>query len=221
MSLNRWTAVDRYLDETLRLSDPDLAAALENNRANGLPAYDVSPPQGKFLQLIAKMIGARRILEIGALGGYSTIFFARALPEDGRLITLERNPTHAKVACENIERAGLSKWVEIRVGAALDTLPQIEAEGLGPFDLIFIDADKPNNPAYWAWALKLARTGAVIIADNVIRDGAVVNARSRDPSVDGARGFLANVGAERRASSTALQTVGAKGWDGFTLSVVE
>jgi predicted O-methyltransferase YrrM len=221
MSLNRWAAVDRNLEETLKLSDPVLAAALQNNGANGLPAYDVSPPQGKFLQLVAKMIGARRILEIGALGGYSTIFFARALPEDGRLITLERDPAHAKVAGENIERAGLSKLVEIRVGAALDTLPQIAAEGLGPFDLIFIDADKPNNPAYWAWALKLARPGAVIIGDNVIRDGAVADAKSRDPGVVGVRAFLASVGAERRASSTALQTVDAKGWDGFTLSVVD
>ena len=221
MSLRHWTAVDRYLEETLRLSDPVLTAALDNNRANALPAYDVSPAQGKFLQLIAKMIGARRILEIGALGGYSTIFFARALPEDGRIISLERDPTHAKVAGENIERAGLSKLVEIRVGAALDTLPEIAAEGRGPFDLVFIDADKPNNPAYWAWALKLARPGAVIIGDNVIRDGAVADARSGDPSVVGARAFLASIGAERAAASTAIQTVGAKGWDGFTLSVVE
>ena len=221
MSLKRWTAVDRYLEETLKLSDPILAAALENNRVNGLPAYDVSPPQGRFLQLVAKMIGARRILEIGALGGYSTIFFARALPNDGRIITLELDPAHAKVAGENIERAGLAKFVEIRIGAALDTLPQIAAEGGGPFDLIFIDADKPNNPAYWAWALMLARPGAVIIGDNVIRDGAVADARSRDPGVVGIRAFLESVGGEPRASSTVLQTVGAKGWDGFTLSVVE
>jgi len=215
-----WSKVDDYIVGRLAPVDPILEAALTANQAAGLPQIDVSPAQGKFLHLLARMIGARRILEIGALGGYSAIWLARALPADGRLISLEADPKHAKVARENIARAGLAKRVEIRLGRALDTLPLLEADGAGPFDLVFIDADKPNNPEYLKWALKLARSGAVIVCDNVIRDGAVADARSRDANVLGARKLFDSLAAEPRLSASALQTVGAKGYDGFAIALV-
>ena len=221
MGQKQWSAVDRYFVEKLALADPVLIEALARNEASGLPRIDVSPPQGKFLHLIARMIGAKRILEIGTLGAYSTIWLARALPEDGRVVTLEYDPRHARVARANIGRVGLSHLVDLRVGPALDALPGVEADGLGPFDLAFIDADKPNNPGYLKWALRLSRPGAVIICDNVVRDGAVVDATSSDPDVLGVRALFDMLVAEPRVSATALQTVGSKGWDGFTIAVVE
>jgi predicted O-methyltransferase YrrM len=217
---DKWTAVDRYFSEQLALSDAVLDAALAANRAAELPAIDVTPNQGKLLHLFARMIGARRILEIGTLGGYSTIWMARALPAGGRLITLEFSAKHAEVARANIARAGLTEIVEIRVGAALETLPKIQAEMQEPFDLIFIDADKPNNSAYLQWAIKLSRPGTLIIVDNVVRDGAVIDAASTDKDVLGARRLFELMGSESRLSATALQTVGSKGYDGFAMAIV-
>lgn len=221
MSQKQWSAVDDYITATLGLQDAALGAALRANAAASLDAIDVSAPQGKFLHLVARMIGARRILEIGTLGGYSTIWLARALPDGGRVVTLEIDPHHAEVAKANVARAGLADRVDLRVGPALDTLPRLETEGAGPFDLIFIDADKPNNPFYLQWALKLARRGAVIIGDNVVRGGEVVDAGSADPSVRGTRALFDMLAAEPRLSATALQTVGSKGWDGFAIAIVE
>jgi predicted O-methyltransferase YrrM len=220
VSSERWTQVDQYLSDTFGLSDPALERALASSQAAGLPPIAVSAPQGKFLHLLARMVNARRILEIGTLGGYSAIWLARALPVDGRLISLEIEPRNARVASENIERAGLNEKVEIRVGRALDLLPKIESEGLGPFDFFFIDADKPSNPDYFRWALKLARPGSVIVVDNVIRDGAVADAASRDASVIGVRKLNEAIAQEPRVSATAIQTVGNKGYDGFALLLV-
>lgn len=220
MSSDPWQAVDEYLAGVLVPEDEALTAALKANAAAGLPAHDVSPLQGKFLRLLAGAIGAKSILEIGTLGGYSTIWLARALPPGGRLVTLEANPQHAAVAQANLERAGLSSKVEVLVGRAIDTLPQLEAKGFSPFDLIFIDADKPSNPQYLAWALRLSRPGTLIIGDNVVRDGAVVNPESTDPNVQGVRRFLDLLAAEPRLIATALQTVGSKGWDGFAIALV-
>jgi predicted O-methyltransferase YrrM len=182
--------------------------------------HDVAPNQGKLLQLLALLVGARMILEIGTLGGYSTIWLARALPVGGRLVTLEADPRHAEVARANIDRAGLADVVDMRVGPALDTLPQLEKEGIESFDLIFIDADKQNNPQYLSWALKLSRRGTLIIGDNVVRDGAVIDAASSDPVVQGLRRFFELLGDEPRLSATALQTVGSKGYDGFAMALV-
>ncbi|APX68049.1 MULTISPECIES: O-methyltransferase [unclassified Brucella] len=212
----KWSAVDSYFADLLAPSDGDLEAALAANAAAGLPSHDVSATQGKMLALFIKMAKASRVLEIGTLGGYSTIWMARALPEDGRLVTIEANAHHAKVAQANIARAGLSDRVDLRVGAALDVLPSLE----GPFDLIFIDADKPNNPNYLQWALRLAKPGTVIIGDNVVRGGAVADATSEDANVRGVREFLRMSAEEPRLSCTAIQTVGEKGWDGFTLAIV-
>jgi predicted O-methyltransferase YrrM len=216
----RWREVDSYFAQTLIGSDPALEEALEANAAAGLPSIDVSAPQGKLLHLLARMSGARKALEIGTLGGYSTIWLARALPDDGRLISLERNAKHADVARRNVARAGLASKVEIRVGAALETLPNIEAEGLGPFDFIFIDADKTNNAAYLEWALRLSRPGTAIVVDNVVREGEVIDAASKDPGVVGGRRMFELMAREPRLSATAIQTVGAKGWDGFALAMV-
>ena len=220
MTQEQWTAVDRYITDLLVPPDPALEAALQDSAAAGLPPYNVSPSQGKLLFLLARVQGARAILEIGTLGGYSTIWLARALPAAGRLITLEADPKHATVARANIARAGLADIVELRLGRALDTLPQLAAEGHGPFDLIFIDADKERNPDYLAWALKLSRRGSLIIADNVVRDGAVAGAASGDPSVEGVRRFYQLLAAEPRVSATAIQTVGSKGYDGFAIALV-
>jgi predicted O-methyltransferase YrrM len=218
--MNQWTQVDRYFTELLVRPDPALAAALEASDAAGLPQISVADNQGKFLMLMALAQGARNILEIGTLGGYSTIWLARALPADGRLVTLEAIPTHARVARENIERAGLGNLVEVRLGRGLETLPQLLAEGRGPFDFIFIDADKSGYPEYFKWALKLSRRGTVIIADNVVRRGAVIDPANRDANVMGVRRFLELVSNEPRVTATAVQTVGSKGYDGFAMVVV-
>jgi predicted O-methyltransferase YrrM len=220
MNQETWTAVDRYLAGLFVPSDPALDAALEASAAAGLPPIGVSPVQGKLLQLLARIQGARNILEIGTLGGYSTIWLARALPADGRLITLEYEPKHAEVARANLVRAGLAGVVELRVGRALDTLPQLAAEGRGPFDFIFIDADKPSTADYFAWSLKLSRTGSVIIVDNVVRKGAVSDAASDDPNVRGMRRFFEALAAEKRVNATVIQTVGSKGYDGFAIAFV-
>jgi len=220
MPEDQWTAVDKYISDSLSLSDPALDAALAANVAAALPSIDVSPSQGKLLQLLAQMRGARRILEIGTLGGYSTICLARALPVGGRLVTLEVDAKHAEVARSNVARAGFADVVEIRVGPALETLARMQDEGTEPFDIIFIDADKPNNPGYLGWALKFSRRGSLIICDNVVRDGAVADAESTDPGVQGARRLFEMLGAEPRLSATALQTVGIKGYDGFAMALV-
>jgi predicted O-methyltransferase YrrM len=222
MAVNRdlWQAVDAYVSETIVGRDSALEAALKANAAAGLPSIDVSAPQGKLIHLMARMMGARKALEIGTLGGYSTIWLASALPDDGRLITLEWSARHAEVARRNVAHAGLGGKVEIRTGAALETLPKIEAEGLGPFDFVFIDADKENNAAYLEWALRLSRPGTAIVVDNVVRDGEVVDARSTDSDVVGVRRMFEMIAREPRLSATAIQTVGAKGWDGFALAVV-
>ncbi len=221
MNENKWAASAQYLTKMLLPADPVLEAALQANDAAGLPAIGVSPLLGQLLQLVARMSGARRILEIGTLGGYSSIWLARALPPDGRLITLEAKEEHAKVARSNIERAGLSDRVEVRVGLALDLLAGLQAEAQEPFDLVFIDADKPNNPQYLGWAMKLSRPGTVIIGDNVVRDGRVADPSYSDASVEGIRSFLQALGEEPRLSATAVQTVGEKSTDGFALAIVE
>ncbi|WP_088344466.1 MULTISPECIES: O-methyltransferase [Rhodomicrobium] len=210
--------VDRYLAESLRLGDPALDAALAANEAAHLPAIDVSPLQGQLLNLLARMIGARRILEIGTLGGYSTICLARAVGKQGRVITLEAEPAHAAVAKSNIANAGLADAVDLRIGFAIDLLPALTAEA--PFDLIFLDADKPSMPDYLTWALKLSRPGTVIVGDNVVRQGEVANPDSIDPSVQGVQRFLKMIGENPRLSATALQTVGGKGWDGLAIALV-
>jgi predicted O-methyltransferase YrrM len=215
-----WIAVENYLDGLLIPSDPALDAALADSAAAKLPDIAVTPSQGKLLHLLAKMKGARKILEIGTLGGYSTIWLARALPSDGLLVTLESDQKHFEVAQQNILRAGFAKLVQRRLGRALDALPQISAEGIGPFDFFFIDADKENTAEYFDWALRLSRAGSVIIVDNVIRDGEVANAETADPRVQGIRRFNEGLAREERVSATTLQTVGSKGYDGFTLAVV-
>jgi len=220
MAQETWTAVESYLTDLFVERDPALEEALKDSAAAGLPAIHVSPSQGKLLQLLALVRGARSILEIGTLGGYSTIWLARGLPSDGRLITLEADPGNAEVARANIKRAGLSGVVEVRVGRALETLPQLAAEARGPFDLIFIDADKEGYPDYFKWALKLSRRGTVIIADNVVRKGAVTDDASTDPLVQGVRRMNLLVAREPRVRATTVQTVGAKGHDGFMIAVV-
>jgi predicted O-methyltransferase YrrM len=215
-----WTEVDRYLVDTLMPVDPALDAALAANAAAELPSIDVAPNQGKLLHLLARLVNARRILEVGTLGGYSTTWMARALPPDGHLLSLEFGAKHAEVARANIAHAGLSHLVEIRVGPALDSFAQLHAEDPKPFDLIFLDADKSNNPHYLTQALKLSRPGTLILVDNIIRDGAILDANSADPNVQGQRQTLAMIAAEPRLSATAIQTVGSKGWDGFAMALV-
>jgi len=216
----QWDAVDRYLGDLLIPPDPALDAALADSAAAGLPAINVSPVQGKFLHLLARIRGATNILEVGTLGGYSTIWLARALPPNGKLVTLESESQHAAVARANIERAGLSPLVELRLGRAIDTLPQLATEGRGPFDLVFIDADKPSTPDYFDWALRLTRKGSVIVVDNVVRNGAIADATSEDERVRGIQAFLKKAAAEPRVSATAIQTVGAKGYDGLAIVLV-
>jgi predicted O-methyltransferase YrrM len=218
MASERWTAVDRYLIELLVAADPALDATIRDNAAAGLPPHDVSPTQGKLLHLLARLQGAHRILEIGTLGGYSTIWLARGLAPGGRLVTLEADPRHAEIARANIARAGLADIVDLRVGRALDLLPRLAPDA--PFDLVFIDADKPSNPDYLRWALRLSRRGSVIVADNVIRNGAVVEEAAADASVRGVREMLALMAADPRLDATAIQTVGIKGWDGFAIAIV-
>jgi predicted O-methyltransferase YrrM len=220
MNQEQWNIIDDYIVDRIVGADAALDAALTANAAAGLPPHDVSPAQGKFLHLVARMIGARRILEIGTLGGYSTIWLARALPQDGLVVTLEADPHHAEVARGNIASAGLADRVDLRIGPALESLPLLQADGIAPFDLVFIDADKPRYPDYLSWALKLARRGAVVIADNVVREGAVANPGSADPGVQGVRRLFDLLADERRVSATAIQTVGKKGWDGFAIAIV-
>ena len=220
MSAELWADVDTYIVDKLVKEDASLAAALAANTAAGLPAMDVSAAQGKFLSLMVRITGARRILELGTLGGYSTIWMAKALPDDGRLVTLEYEPHHAAVARKNIDSAGIGDKVTIHVGAAVDTLPIVATDNTVPFDFIFIDADKPSNPIYLDWAVKLSRPGTVIILDNVIRDGKVLDPDNTDPRIIGTRAAYDIIGAHPRLEATALQTVGAKGWDGFAIMVV-
>ena len=216
---DRWTAVERYLTDLVIRPDPALDAALAAAQAAGLPAISVSPGEGKLLHLLARVRGAKRILEIGTLAAYSTIWLARALGRGGRVITVESNPVHAEVARDNIARAGLSDVVDLRVGLALDVLPLVAAEG-GDFDMTFIDADKANIPYYFEWALKMSKPGAVIIVDNVVRDGRVVDDATDDTSVRGVRRFNEMLAANPRVTATTIQTVGSKGYDGFTLVLV-
>lgn len=215
-----WKAVEDYLDGLLIPKDPVLDAVRKACAAAGLPDIAVSPGQGKFLHLLVRMRGARRILEIGTLGGYSAIWMARALPRGGRLVTLEFDPKHFDVAKANLERAGLAKQVEQRLGPAIETLPKLAKEKKGPFDFIFIDADKERTAEYFGWAVRLAAPGAVIVVDNVVREGHVAKATDRDPRVQGIRRFLEAAAADPRVTATTLQTVGGKGYDGFTLAIV-
>lgn len=220
MSQDEWSAVDAYVGELLFPTDPVLEAALADSEAAGLPAISVSPAQGKFLHLLARSVNARAILEVGTLAGYSTIWLARALGGGGRLVTLEAEPRHAEIARANLARAGLSGVVQVRLGPALETLPALEAEGAGPFDLVFIDADKVSTREYFDWALRLTRPGSLIVVDNVVREGAVADPKCGDPSVQGMRRFFDRLAAEPRVSATAVQTVGSKGHDGFALALV-
>lgn len=219
MSEQRWTAVDDYFNGLLVPPDPALDEALRASAEARLPSINVAPNQGKLLHLLARIHGTRKILEIGTLGGYSTIWLARALPPGGRLVTLEAEPRHFEVARANVARAGLSDVVELRLGRALDTLPGLVGDA--PFDLVFIDADKPSNPDYFAWALKLTRPGSLIVVDNVVRRGAVADPASADPAVAGVRRLVDLIAAEPRVTATALQTVGGKGHDGFLLALVQ
>jgi len=220
MTQDIWTAVDDYITSSVVGHDPVLEGALERSAAAGLPAISVSPPQGKLLFLLARAMRARRILELGTLGGYSTIWLARALPRGGRVVTLELEPAHAAVAADNLRRANLARRVDIRVGPALETLDQLIAQAVKPFDLIFIDADKPRIPDYYERALALSRPGSMIIVDNVVRDGQLANASSDDANVLGVRRFHELLAHDERVSATTIQTVGTKGYDGFTVSVV-
>jgi predicted O-methyltransferase YrrM len=212
-----WTTVDDYLAEKLLPSDPALGGAIERNTAARLPAIDVSPLQGRFLYLLAKLHGARRILEIGTLGGYSTICLARALPSNGKLISLELEEHHAQVAWQNITAAGLADRVEIRVGPALESLIRLQADKVEHFDFVFIDADKPNTAPYFERSMELCRSGSIIIADNVVRKGHLADPASQDANVQGMRRFMDTVASDPRVEATTLQTVGVKGYDGFTL----
>ncbi len=220
MNQETWSIVDEYFCETLIPFDQVLSDALCDSDAAGLPQHNVTPNQGKLLYLLAKLQGARKILEFGTLGGYSTIWLARALPPGGCVVSLEANPEAAAVAQANIARAGLSHVVDIRIGKAIDTLPLLAQEGIAPFDFIFIDADKPSNPKYLEWSVKLSRAGTVIVGDNVVRNGAVADATSTDPNVVGVRRFFELMAENPRLSATAIQTVGSKGFDGFSLAIV-
>jgi len=215
-----WADVDTYTNGLLIPADTSLIGALEDSTKAGLRAINVAPNQGKLLMILAKSFHAKKILEIGTLGGYSTIWLARALPEEGHLITLELDPTCAEVATANIARAGLSKRVELRVGKALESLPKLEAEGKGPFDLVFIDANKDDNAEYFEWALKLSHPGSMIIVDNVVRKGAVVESDSEDPDVIGTRRLFERMSTEKRVDATVIQTVGSKGHDGLAFAYV-
>lgn len=214
---DKWIAIDDYIAENFLEDDAALDAALAASRAAGLPEIQVAPLQGKLLMLLAASLRARRILEVGTLGGYSTIWLARGLVDGGRLVTLELDPDTAEVARKNFENAGLADRIEVRIGPALDSLARLQAEGAGPFDLIFIDADKPSTPDYFEWAVKLARQGTLIVVDNVVREGAILAAQSENKHVRGLRGFYARVAADPRVTATAFQTVGNKGHDGLAI----
>ncbi len=215
-----WSAVDEYVSRLLAPHDEALEGAIEASAGADLPTIQVSPPLGKLLALLAETIGAKAILEFGTLGGYSTIWLARALAEGGRLITLEADPRYAAVAIENISRAGLSEVVDLRVGPALETLPKLEAEEVGPFDLVFIDADKANTPDYFTWALEHTRRGSLIVADNVVRDGRLADPDCDDPAIQAQRHLHEMIATDPRVGATTIQTVGGKGYDGFTIALV-
>lgn len=215
-----WTAVDEYYRDLLAPPDKYLDATAKANRKAGLPAIDVSPLQGQYLNLLVRMTQSNRVLEIGTLGGYSTICIARALPVGGRMVTLEFSPRHAEVARKNLKTAGVLDRVDLRVGPAVQLLPILQSEGLGPFDFIFIDADKQSNPEYVKWALRLSRVGTTIVVDNVVRDGKVIDGASKDPDIVGTRRMAELIANEPRLSATVIQNVGAKGYDGFLLAVV-
>lgn len=216
-----WTEVDLYITERLVAADPDLEATLEGSRAAGLPEIQVTANQGKLLWLLAKIHRARHILEIGTLGGYSTIWLARALPPGGRLVTLESNPDYAELARRNLGQAGLGDVVELRVGLALDVLPQLASEKYPPFDLTFIDADKASTADYFEWAIRLSRPGGLVIIDNVVREGGILDENTGDPSIQGVRRFFDLASQDKRVSATAIQTVGSKGYDGFSIALIE
>ncbi|MBK8324387.1 MAG: O-methyltransferase [Betaproteobacteria bacterium] len=220
MNPTLWNQVDDYFAGELLDRDAALATTLQASREAGLPDIAVSATQGKLLNLLARVQGARNILEIGTLGGYSTLWLAKALPPGGRIVTLEADPKHAEVARANLARAGYANQVQVRLGAALDTLPELETERVGPFDLTFIDADKRSNTEYFEWALRLSRRGSLIIVDNVVREGKVLDAASEDPSVQGVRRLVTRMSLETRVSVTAIQTVGHKGYDGFAIALV-
>ncbi len=220
METERWRAVEDYFSDLLVRPDAALTAAIERSEAAGLPAISVSPSQGKLLHLLARAIGASRILEVGTLGGYSAIWLARALPDDGYLLTLEADPAHAEVARANLAGVGVADLVEVRIGRALDALPQIAAERQGPFDLVFIDADKPSTADYFQWALRLSRPGSLIVVDNVVRGGEIIDATASDLGIAGIRRFNELLAAEPRVSAAAIQTVGSKGYDGFAIALV-
>jgi predicted O-methyltransferase YrrM len=220
MTHQLWTAVDRYINDRLVPSDDVLDAVLQASAAAGLPSIHVTPNQGKLLMLLAQLQGARNILEIGTLGGYSTIWLARGLSAAGRLITLEIDARFAKIAQSNFARAAVSQLIDLRIGRALDVLPQLQAEGCAPFDFIFIDADKANTADYFQWAIKLSHPGSLIIVDNIVRSGAVIDETSSDENVQGVRRFYELLAAEPRVTATAIQTVGSKGHDGFAIAVV-
>lgn len=217
----QWSAVDDYFAQLLVQSDAVLEESLAASKAAGLPAIHVSPTQGKFLMLLAMISRAKRVLEIGTLGGYSTIWLARGLPADGKVVTLEFDPKHAAIARQNFARAGIEQKIDLRLGRALETLPLIEDEAGGPFDLIFIDADKISTCDYFQWSLKLSRSGTVIVIDNVVREGEIVNAQSSDGNVQALRRLNQMLSREPRVTSTAIQTVGGKGYDGFAMVVVK
>jgi predicted O-methyltransferase YrrM len=221
MGEQRWAEVDAYLTGLFGGTDPVLAAALAAGAAAGMPDISVSPEQGRLLQVLARSVNARSILEVGTLAGFSTIWLARALPPGGRLISLEAAPVHAEVARANIERAGLSDVVEVRLGPAAESMAELDATGAGPFDLVFIDADKPGYPEYLAWALKLTRPGSLIVGDNVVRNGALADLDNAEPNVVGVRQYVELIAAEPRLTATVLQTVGVKGHDGLAIAVVE
>lgn len=221
MNPEQWTAIDRYITDLLVPPDPALDQALRDSAQAGLPAINVSPNQGKLLHLLAKITGARNILEVGTLGGYSTIWLARGMARPGKLITLEADEKHAQVARANIARAGLSDVVEIILAPALQTIPRLASEKRGPFDLIFIDADKPNNPAYFDWAVKLSRPGSLIIVDNVVRKGAIIDQANVDPAIAATRKLFEVIAKDSRVTATAIQTVGSKGHDGFAIMIVK
>jgi predicted O-methyltransferase YrrM len=220
MTIEQWTSVDRYITDALVPTDASLDAALAASEQAGLPPINVAPNQGKFLHLLARLKGSRNILEVGTLGGYSTIWLARALPPGGKLVTLELDPKHAQVARESLRRAGLAEVVDVRVGAALDLLPQLAQEAPPPFDFVFIDADKQNVPAYFDWAVKLAAKGSVIVVDNTVRKGAVADLSTTDPNVKGVQGLHEKLKNLPGIEATTIQTVGSKGYDGFTLAIV-
>jgi predicted O-methyltransferase YrrM len=220
MNQEKWSEVDHYVTDVLGLTDEALESALKESDAAGLPAIAVSVPQGKFLNQLAKILHARRILEIGTLGGYSTIWMARGLERGGDLVTIEIDAKHSEVARQNIAHAGLSDCVDVRNAPAIEELPRIAAEDRGPFDLVFIDADKPSIPDYFAWSLEMSRPGTVIVVDNVVREGAVTDETSEDASVQGVRRLNEMLAAEPRVSATVIQTVGTKGYDGFAVILV-